>query len=192
MLRCRVPSSGIALARCGHEQGHTDAAGQGRSRQRHAGALWRHRACEPGQRARPGCGPSARARGRAWKGRILPSSRSKATASQSSTTERTPGLSSRGTHAAMSGYFFELSSLLRLRRGARRARLSALQCSRFQATAQARKPPCRSSVRLRPPICAPAEAAARQPQGDGPHGGHAGGRPDLPHAGRVQDKGTRQ
>jgi hypothetical protein len=28
-----MPNSGIALARCGHEQGHTDAAGQNRSRQ---------------------------------------------------------------------------------------------------------------------------------------------------------------
>ncbi len=49
-----------------------------------------------------------------WKGRIFPVSLSKATASQSSTTDLTPGLTRPGTDAAMSGYFTVLFSLLRL------------------------------------------------------------------------------
>lgn len=49
-----------------------------------------------------------------WKGSTLPCSRSYATASASSTTDLTPGLSSPGMRAATSGYLPVLFSLLRL------------------------------------------------------------------------------
>ena len=49
-----------------------------------------------------------------WKGRILPVARSKATASQSRTTDCVPSFSTPGSTAAMSGYFTVMFSLLRL------------------------------------------------------------------------------
>ena len=49
-----------------------------------------------------------------WKGRIFLATRSYATASQSRTTDSTPGRSRRGRSATMSGYLSVLFSLLRL------------------------------------------------------------------------------
>lgn len=59
---------------------------------------------------------AAPSRARTWKGRILPVARSKATASQSRTTDCVPSLSTPGSTAAMSGYFTVMFSLLRLQR----------------------------------------------------------------------------